>query len=608
MSEVFKTFNSGEKKITTAVTHKDWLVTKANSGSYGVKTFVGKAVHGTFNPADDLMGTALDEQTTTSSGSTYFKKLVYDGIAHLYYTGNDNPYDVFCNDNPHTQIRELNDYVTVWSIPSSIYGEKIKPGTFQYSQSLHNSTHPSFIASDDGLGNLFDAADTSGSYVREFNKKYAQFHIGLWDSYKNAKNINISSCSIKSEATFPNDPIAYDVKFVDSPHGRGIAFHGSMSYQQGGHSSTLHNHDNSIIRVKDSRVMELDYSKDMSSVFTFWVNIPVSQSVTQSFNGPWLNPGNGEINSRASRNYNTNVIATKAEWFGRPTPWELLINNSYNNNAHKGKLEFRIGSKAADGGGLNTVRSSNTINDGNWHHVSIVVENATKVKMFIDGTERANQSISLGSQPNMRTTSDIYFGARPYGYKTKVFLKKYSKYHWDRKNRNYIKPFSGSIDEFRIYNMTSSAMTDFSKFSNCASASFNGSNLIGNIMYEHGLATFTTPLPTVSSKTQYHGQADNPNWSISFQGTHKIKEHLYICNVLDGEFNATYNTTARVNTDDRNDNLQAYTTHSEFNPYVTTIGLYDDYNNLVAVGKLAQPIKNQDDYDNTFQVRFDTTI
>ena len=58
----------------------------------------------------------------------------------------------------------------------------------------------------------------------------------------------------------------------------------------------------------------------------------------------------------------------------------------------------------------------------------------------------------------------------------------------------------------------------------------------------------------------------------------------------------------------KDQHLEAYTTHSEFNPYITSIGLYDDYNNLVAIGKLAQPIKNQDDYDNSFVVKFDTTI
>ena len=125
-------------------------------------------------------------------------------------------------------------------------------------------------------------------------------------------------------------------------------------------------------------------------------------------------------------------------------------------------------------------------------------------------------------------------------------------------------------------------------------------------MYDHGIVTI--PYTIYGSKGYQSYATLGTDRHISFRATHRIKEHLYICNILDGEFNATYNPTARENFDARNDNLQAYTTHSEFNPYITSIGLYDDYGNLCAVGKLAQPIKNQDDYDNSFQVRFDTTI
>ena len=48
------------------------------------------------------------------------------------------------------------------------------------------------------------------------------------------------------------------------------------------------------------------------------------------------------------------------------------------------------------------------------------------------------------------------------------------------------------------------------------------------------------------------------------------------------------------------------TTHSEFAPYVTNIGLYNDRDELVAIGKPAAPIKNERDLAITFVVRFDT--
>ena len=47
-------------------------------------------------------------------------------------------------------------------------------------------------------------------------------------------------------------------------------------------------------------------------------------------------------------------------------------------------------------------------------------------------------------------------------------------------------------------------------------------------------------------------------------------------------------------------------THSDFATYVTTIGLYNDNNELLALGKTAMPIKNDKELALTFVVRFDT--
>ena len=40
-------------------------------------------------------------------------------------------------------------------------------------------------------------------------------------------------------------------------------------------------------------------------------------------------------------------------------------------------------------------------------------------------------------------------------------------------------------------------------------------------------------------------------------------------------------------------------------PYITTIGLYNDKSQLLAIGKLSQPIQKRDDIDMNFIVRWD---
>ena len=51
--------------------------------------------------------------------------------------------------------------------------------------------------------------------------------------------------------------------------------------------------------------------------------------------------------------------------------------------------------------------------------------------------------------------------------------------------------------------------------------------------------------------------------------------------------------------------FQSYVSSSDFKPYVTTVGLYDDRGNLLVVGKLSQPIQTPNNTDTTFIVRYD---
>ena len=52
--------------------------------------------------------------------------------------------------------------------------------------------------------------------------------------------------------------------------------------------------------------------------------------------------------------------------------------------------------------------------------------------------------------------------------------------------------------------------------------------------------------------------------------------------------------------------LEGNATGSNFKPYITTIGLYDDNANLLLVGKLAQPVRASSETDTTFVIRYDT--
>lgn len=608
MSEIFKTFRSGEKKITPTVTHKEWEVNKENSASLGIEYLVGShrdhkaaQTHSLqFNITDPLHGGGVSTPLTAHSGREYYSYTIHKSIEHLYYGLNDNPYDSFCNDAPHLMNKNLDHIVSVLSIPSTIYGEKVKPGSLIISTSAMTLT-------DDGNGNLRDLNDYSGSTASTTLSSSLLF-TDFTDAWKKVgqaalepKFYTTSSTYVESAGNYQAK--AYNVNWhnllITPTNGetRGyISFHGSQSLQE---SNSIDNpSDSSFVVFEGTRDMDLENDWAIS----LWVKCPESQSVTESYSGHFVYvDGSNEDITRELKTKSKSTILTTREWWGNNCPFELQIINQ-NHAGDFGKL--RVYYKSKTEGWWDQVTSTGTYNDGQWHHVLITAGGAdNKCYLIVDGTDSNNEPY-IPTHLNTRWPTELHLGARPYHWKQRYWNKEHQKYRDKKDQKNYIEPFSGSISSIRLYDQfINPSNTELIK---CVSASVDSDNCVGNVFYEHGIATVTATSNT--DGVLYQNIWPGESSQVYFKGTHAIKEHIYICNILDGEFNATYNPTAREKFDERNDNLQAYTTHSEFNPYVTTIGLYNDQHELLAIGKLAQPIKNQDDYDNTFQVRFDTTI
>jgi hypothetical protein len=172
---------------------------------------------------------------------------------------------------------------------------------------------------------------------------------------------------------------------------------------------------------------------------------------------------------------------------------------------------------------------------------------------------------------------------------------------------------------------------------------------IGNIFYNQGLVVLTK-----DSALKLQNQ-----WKLDYKSTQTIYEHEYLLIANEDEFNVSQNPSAIVNvgketqryiTSDgktmsvvtnpgvsyikkktilENGNILDYgytgsignlkagfehydlsgsvdSTGSFLAPFITTIGLYDDNCDLVAVAKLPQPIKSEPDIPVNFIIRFDT--
>jgi|TARA_R110001592_G_scaffold254815_1_gene518283 hypothetical protein len=122
---------------------------------------------------------------------------------------------------------------------------------------------------------------------------------------------------------------------------------------------------------------------------------------------------------------------------------------------------------------------------------------------------------------------------------------------------------------------------------------------IGDIIYAQGIATITS-----ASTSDINNFTISSNITCSFQSTMTIFESQYKCTSLANEFNYTQNPSA-ISGSTNSGVVYDFLTGSYFQPYVTTIGLYNKANQLVAVGKLSQPLQNSNITDTTVLVNLD---
>lgn len=92
-------------------------------------------------------------------------------------------------------------------------------------------------------------------------------------------------------------------------------------------------------------------------------------------------------------------------------------------------------------------------------------------------------------------------------------------------------------------------------------------------------------------------------YTLSFKSEVTLYEVQVRCHVNENEFNLTQNPSAVSGS---SGSLYDFVTGSDFDPYVTSVGLYSPSNELLAVGKLAQPFRMPSNTDVTFIIRYDS--
>jgi hypothetical protein len=93
-------------------------------------------------------------------------------------------------------------------------------------------------------------------------------------------------------------------------------------------------------------------------------------------------------------------------------------------------------------------------------------------------------------------------------------------------------------------------------------------------------------------------------YSLSFLAESTIYQNEVRCKVNENDFNYTLNRSAII--EGTSGSYINAVTGSEFRPYATTVGLYNDADELLVVGKLSTPYPIPSNTDMTFIIRWDS--
>jgi len=91
-------------------------------------------------------------------------------------------------------------------------------------------------------------------------------------------------------------------------------------------------------------------------------------------------------------------------------------------------------------------------------------------------------------------------------------------------------------------------------------------------------------------------------YKAKFNASQTIFQQEVVCQIAENEYNYTLNPSACLNS---SGSVRDFVTGSDFAPYVTTIGLYNETNELLMVAKLAQPFRMPKNSDVNFVIRYD---
>lgn len=437
---------------------------------------------------------------------------------------------------------KLYDTASIFSIPQNKFGDFIKPKSVTVSDNSDSTEIHLFDEKiNDEYGYLVASEQTSSTFITSESILYLPFESNIVDESKYHHPIKTSNLS---EFTYSESSFGgKKVNFIES-------------------SQSIH--------LTDTNGKFDHFIKDNDWSISMFVTIPVSQS----YDGLEQQT---IVQKRTIRTNNVNGIDKQEAELSSQYPFDLLFFTEESTNY--GRIRFR----ASDGSSTLTMTTTNRYNDGNEHHL-LVTKTGNDYVLSVDGyTQRSETHTFTG---NINNSNDVVFGKTTMG---------------DHRT------FSGSLDEVRFLNRSISN-TERGYLSDTTS---DGSALqkkeVGYVFYRQGMIIVTDPRSRYQNVFLGDGDFNysSADFELNFRGAKTIEEISLMCEIGRNEFNVSSNASLRVGELENGTDLKDVVTTEEFRPYITQVGLYNDYGELLAIAKLGSPLKKRHDVDVTINVKLD---
>ena len=577
MSEVYKKFTAQDFAVIPFNAHKQYDFNSASAATNKVKYYstqwVSESVSLYTTSSGPYGGDTKEVVKYRQLENSFYKNYKRDinnrlGTTHYVY-----------------QKRDLHAKANILSTPAGLYGYEIKPGSVYISSSA--------IITDDLRGNLIVSGTDVSNYIHDIDncvlkigpeKGFKRYDLNtiegyiFYNAHERSPFYRDGQPLLPEETSYttPDFGDEFDdsyyfnllqykgVQFAEHTLKSGMGNWPAISFS--GSATNTH------IRIPHREIFDFNQNDDFT--ISFWVKLKAGSSGTNSTPAYIISKSTTKTIIPAVTTHDAggpqSLIST-----GSSQPIDVLAEPQFPFEIYykSNKIEF----SRSDGQRTATATSA-TLTSTNWNHITCKY-NTGSLQVFANGVPSSGTTAidtSIHYLKSFQNKANVYVGNK--GGK-----------------ENHI---VGDLSQIQIYNVALSNTQIQNHYNQV-----NGSPYIGNCFYSIGITSITHPGYITSLNP---GTATNELLQYKFKGTHTIYEHEYQCTIDEHEFNDTLNTSARPTRSPQDPNLSNFTTSSFFKPYVTTIGLYNEQNDLLVVAKLGNPIRMSNETDTTIVVRWDT--